>query len=100
MGVRRRMPTKGLPAKLKAIRTALGLTQSQMIQRLAVYDRRIANTINKSNISQYENGRIEPPIPVLWAYAQIAGVCPGVLMDPGKKLPDKLPVVPGHRVDG
>jgi transcriptional regulator with XRE-family HTH domain len=104
MGVARRMPVKGLGRKLKQIRLALGLSQEKMLDHLAQYDRRIKTLkkpkLNKSNISQYENGRLEPPIPVLWAYAQSAGVCPGVLMDPKKKLPLKLPVVPGHQEEG
>jgi transcriptional regulator with XRE-family HTH domain len=90
MGVRRRMPVKKLPEKLRHIRKALGLTQTDLISQLAAIDNRITS-LDKSNISRYEKGDIEPPIPVLLAYARIANVCMEQLADPGIKLPDKLP---------
>jgi transcriptional regulator with XRE-family HTH domain len=96
MGVRRRMPVRGLRTKLKAIRIRLNLTQPQMLELLAKYDRRIIKQLNKSNISQYESGRLESPIAVLYCYAKAAGVCMEVLANPRRKLPRKLPVVPPH----
>lgn len=99
MGVRPRMPVKKLPSKLKAIREALGLSQTELIHRLAVYDPRIGGQLNKSNISRYENegNPIEPPLIVLVGYADLAGVCMRVLADDKLKLPEKLPVVPPHK---
>jgi transcriptional regulator with XRE-family HTH domain len=98
MGAQKRMPVIGLPEKLLAIRTALGITQKEMLQRLAKYDRRIER-LDPSVISNYELGHREPPIPVLWAYAEEAGVCMGVLCNPKKKLPEKLPQKPRHKAE-
>jgi transcriptional regulator with XRE-family HTH domain len=98
MGVKRRMGVKKLPGKLKAIREALGLSQPELLNRLSDYDKRIKR-LNKSNISNYEKAHREPPIPVLLAYARVAGVCMEVLVDPEKELPEVLPVVPGHQVE-
>jgi transcriptional regulator with XRE-family HTH domain len=99
MGAHKRMPVAGLPEKLLAIRLALGLTQEQMLERLAKHDRRIKE-LKPSIISNYELGHRQPPIPVVWAYAEEAGVCMGILCNPKKKLPEKLPVVPGHKPEG
>jgi transcriptional regulator with XRE-family HTH domain len=98
MGVKR-MPVQKLPAKLKAIREALGLTQLELIDRLSVYDKRIKKKLTKSNISNFETGYREPAIPVLLAYARLSGVCMEMLADPAKQLPEKLPVEPGHRAE-
>jgi transcriptional regulator with XRE-family HTH domain len=98
MGVKRRMGVQKLPGKLRAIRKALGLNQPELLNRLSEYDKRIKR-LNKSNISNYEKGHREPPIPVLLAYARLAGVCLEVLADPKKTLPTKLPVEPGHKAE-
>jgi transcriptional regulator with XRE-family HTH domain len=98
MGVKRRMGVQKLPGKLLAIREAIGLNQPELLDRLSEYDKRIKR-LNKSNISNYEKGHREPPIPVLLAYARLAGVCLEVLADPKKTLPAKLPVEPGHKAE-
>lgn len=92
MGVRRRMACRNLPKKLLRIRTALQLSQTELLFQMGFADR-----LNKSNISSYEHGRTEPPLPVLQAYAELAGVCPIVLIDDRLRLPKDLPAVPRHK---
>ena len=66
MGHARRRP-KRLPAKLRQIRNALGVSQREMVERLGV-------EIRANNISKYELNKNEPPIRVLLAYARVAKV--------------------------
>ena len=66
MGHARRRP-KRLAQKLLQIRTALGLSQAEMIRHLGV-------EIPYGNISKYERNKSEPPIKVLLAYARAANV--------------------------
>jgi len=81
-----------LPKKLLRIRKALGLSQNGMVDLFGLRDH-----INRQNISAYENGDLEPPLPVLLLYAEAAGVCTDVLIDDRKSLPRKLPATPHHR---
>jgi transcriptional regulator with XRE-family HTH domain len=80
-----------LPEKLLLIRTSLGLSQSEMLDRLGFSDQ-----LFRSAISKYELGTREPPLPVLLTYAQVAGVWVDVLVDDEIDLPSKLPCVPKH----
>jgi transcriptional regulator with XRE-family HTH domain len=66
MGHRRRRPNR-LAEKLLQIRTALDLSQSEMIKRLGV-------EISYGSISKWERDKSEPPIEVLLAYARVANV--------------------------
>jgi transcriptional regulator with XRE-family HTH domain len=66
MGHARRRP-KRLAEKLLQIRTALGLSQSEMAKRLCV-------EISAKHILRYERDQSEPPIEVLLAYSRIARV--------------------------
>ena len=74
MGHARPRP-KHLAAKLRRIRTSLGLTQPKLIERLNL------NGISPPYISQYESGRTEPTLIVLLAYARLAGVRVEVIID-------------------
>jgi transcriptional regulator with XRE-family HTH domain len=65
-GHARRRP-KRLAEKLLQIRTALGVSQAEMIKRLGV-------DMPYRNISNYERDKSEPPINVLLAYARVANV--------------------------
>jgi transcriptional regulator with XRE-family HTH domain len=76
-----------LAAKLRQIRTALGLTQQQMFERLG----ETKTALYPGHISLYELGRREPPLPVLLQYSRIAGVPMDVLVDDGLELPKRLP---------
>jgi transcriptional regulator with XRE-family HTH domain len=76
-----------LAVKLRQVRTALGLTQEQMFERLG----ETKTALYPGHISLYEGGQREPPLPVLLRYARIAGVYVDVLIDDELDLPDKLP---------
>jgi transcriptional regulator with XRE-family HTH domain len=86
----RRQPQR-LAGKLRAVRLALGLSQSEMLRRLGVED-----LITYHRISDYELGKNEPPLEVLLGYARVAGVCMDTLVDDQLDLPAKLPAKPKH----
>jgi transcriptional regulator with XRE-family HTH domain len=78
-----------LAEKLLQIRTALGLSQNEMLDRLG-----FSEQLFRSAISKYELGTREPPLPVLLKYAHIAGIWIDVLVDDELDLPQKLPSHP------
>ena len=86
MGRRARYIPARLPEKLILIRKSLGLTQQEMLGRLE-----LPEEILQTSISQYERGKIEPPIFVLLRYADVANVWLEVLLRDHLDLPDKLP---------
>jgi transcriptional regulator with XRE-family HTH domain len=83
MGRSYRSRPKKLGAKLKMIRTQLGLTQPQMIKALAVKD----EPLRAASISGYELGQREPPLMVLLRYARLAGCTMEELVDDKIKWP-------------
>lgn len=89
MGRRARLRPNRLAEKLRQVRTTLGLSQTEMLNRLG-FD------IHYSRISEYELGKNEPPLPVLLRYAQLAGISTDVLIDDELDLPDKLPAKIRH----
>jgi transcriptional regulator with XRE-family HTH domain len=80
---RRPMPKK-LAKKLALIRLRLGLSQAQLVEALKYK----ASPLYASQISNFEQGKREPPLMVLLAYARLAGVSTDVLIDDKTKLPD------------
>lgn len=86
MGRRARIKPERLAEKLRQIREALGLSQSEMWKQLGVED-----LIWIKQISTYELGTNEPPLPILLRYARAANVSTDVLIDDGLDLPAKLP---------
>jgi len=86
MGQRARMKPVYLPEKLLRIRSALGLSQTDMLRRLG-FD----HVMDYKRISQFELGNTEAPLPVLLQYARIAGIHLEDLVDDELDLPDKLP---------
>ncbi|MDX6443131.1 MAG: Helix-turn-helix domain [Blastocatellia bacterium] len=90
MGSSRPQP-KGLAAKLRQIRTSLGLTQQEMVKRLK--NQRVHLTLYPGNISRFEQGLREPPLLVLLAYARVARITIDVLVDDDLALSDRLSVV-------
>lgn len=90
MGNVRRKPEQ-LGEKLKQIRLALNLSQSEMLRRLEAED-----LITYHQISGYESGNREPPLQILLQYARVAGICMEVLVDDAIGLPAKLPKKPKH----
>jgi transcriptional regulator with XRE-family HTH domain len=86
MGQKARPKPARLPEKLLQIRSALGLSQSEMFRRLDVED-----FVSYKQLSKYELGITEPPLIVLLRYARLAGVSTDVLIDDEIDLPAKLP---------
>lgn len=91
MGSIRPRPER-LAVKLRQIRLALGLTQSEMLKRLGVEDQ-----IDSARISGYESGLREPPLTILLQYARAAGVHVEDLIDDELDLPEKLPGTIRHK---
>jgi transcriptional regulator with XRE-family HTH domain len=91
MGRAARLRSERLAEKLRQIRTALGLSQNELIRQLGLEE-----VIYQSNISGYESGEREPPLPILLRYAEAAGVCLDVLANDELDLPSKLPGKPKH----
>jgi transcriptional regulator with XRE-family HTH domain len=81
-----------LAEKLVQIRTALGLSQSEILSRMGLTER-----LNRDDISKYERGVREPSLIVLLRYARVAGVCLDSLVDDEIELPSRLPSTPKHR---
>jgi transcriptional regulator with XRE-family HTH domain len=90
MGYARPKPER-LAAKLLQIRTALGLSQTDMWRRLGLDE-----SVTYDRISKYETGKNEPPLLVLLDYARLAGVNTEALIDDEMDLPDRLPGTVKH----
>ncbi|HEX8708802.1 MAG TPA: helix-turn-helix transcriptional regulator [Pyrinomonadaceae bacterium] len=92
MGRAARYIPERLGAKLHAIRLFLGLTQEEMIERLA-YDKSL---IRQGHISEYENGLREPQLLVILRYARVINatglfsVTMEMLVDNEMDLPGEL----------
>jgi transcriptional regulator with XRE-family HTH domain len=84
MGNERFRP-KRLGEKLRDIRLALGLSQTEMLKSLGLED-----AIWYTQISSYELGRRDPPLMILLQYARAANVSTDVLIDDELDLPAKL----------
>ena len=91
MGRAARLRSARLAEKLRHVRNALGLSQNELIRRLG-----FEGVIYQSNVSGYESGEREPPLPILLKYAQAAGVCLDTLANDDLDLPAKLPAKPKH----
>lgn len=81
----RRGPAR-LAEKLKQIREALGLSQSEMVRKLKAEE-----IITRTHIANYERGEREPTLPILLAYARAANIYVDVLIDDELNLPNELP---------
>ncbi len=79
MGTTKRHSPRKLAKKLKQIRARLKLSQGGIADKLGVKDR--------ASISMYENGKREPPLVILLAYARLAKVSVEMLIDDKLKLP-------------
>lgn len=90
MGNVRRKPER-LGEKLRQIRLALGLSQSEMLRRLEAEE-----IITYHQISGYESGKREPPLQILLQYARVSGVSMETLADDALDLPAHLPAKPKH----
>jgi len=75
-----------LAEKLLLIRTRLGLSQTQMLERLGFSD-----TMHYGRISEYEQDKREPNLITLLAYARAASVHLEDIVDDNLELPRRLP---------
>ena len=92
MGRASREKPARLAEKLLQIRTAMGLSQNGMLERLG-----IAEQSYRNYISDFENGVREPSLPVLLRYARIAAVCLDAIVDDEIELPRRLPSGPNYK---
>jgi transcriptional regulator with XRE-family HTH domain len=92
MGRSRRPRPARLAAKLRQIRTALGLTQQEMFEHLG----ETRTTLYRGHIGLYETGQRTPSMLVVLQYARVAGVPMELLVDDDLDLPDRLPCMPHH----
>ena len=85
MGNPRPRPLR-LAEKLLQIRNGLGLSQTQMLERLGLGD-----TMHYGRISEYEQDKREPSLITLLAYARAASVHLEDIVDDELDLPSRLP---------
>ena len=83
MGKAQRPRPRRLGEKLLQIRTDLGLSQNELIQRLDFSELELV----QGTISTYELGKREPSLPLLLTYARLAGVPVDALIDDEIDLP-------------
>jgi transcriptional regulator with XRE-family HTH domain len=95
MGKAQRPRPDRLAEKLIAIRSALGLSQNEMLSRMG-----LAEEFGRNYISAFELGAREPPLPVLLAYARAVNVIVDVLIDDELDLPAQLPAAGTKRRAG
>ena len=75
-----------LAEKLLQIRVGLGLSQTQMLERLGLSD-----SMHYGRISEYEQDKREPNLITLLAYARAASIHLEDIVDDNFELPRKLP---------
>lgn len=87
MGKKRRAQPERLAEKLLDIRQQLDLSQEQMAERL----QDVPAPPYPGLIPRYEQGKAEPSLLILLAYARLAGIQMEVLVDDNLNLPGHLP---------
>lgn len=87
MGTSRRPRPVRLAAKLREIRTKLGLTQAVMFERLGDTGTRLY----VGHIDDYEKDRRVPTLQVVLCYARAAGVSMEMIVDDALDLPAHIP---------
>jgi transcriptional regulator with XRE-family HTH domain len=85
MGTKSRPRPKRLAEKLLRIRSYLGLSQDELIDRLGM-----KGDIFSASISQYERAVREPSNIVLLKYARLVKISTDVLIDDEMDLPKKF----------
>jgi transcriptional regulator with XRE-family HTH domain len=91
MGRYHRARPERLAEKLLRIRTALGLSQNEMLRHLGLDEE-----MTRGRISGYELGTREPSLPTLLRYARSAGLCVDDLIDDELELPKRIPGLARH----
>jgi transcriptional regulator with XRE-family HTH domain len=95
MGKAARRRPQRLAEKLAAIRSALGLSQNEMVRRLG-----LEGELLREEVSRFERGiGGEPPLDVLLRYARVIsttgrGEFLEVLIDDSMELPERIPADP------
>ena len=79
----KRPAPKKLATKLTQIRQSLGLSQSEMVKALNYK----ASPLRASQISNFEQGKREPPAMLLLAYARLVRISTDLLIDDKLDLP-------------
>lgn len=85
MGRANKWRVERLPEKLLKIRKDLNLSQDELLKRLGLEGR-----IYRNNISEFESGKRQPPMPVVLLYAKVAGISTDILIDDELDLPNTL----------
>lgn len=88
MGTNKRRKPARLAKKLRNIRRKIngGLTQDELVKRLG-----LESEFDQERVSKFERGKLEPPLHVLCAYADLANVTLDVLARDSLDLPARLP---------
>lgn len=86
MGRKHQQTLRNLSSKLHQIRSLLGLTEDEMIERLGR-----PRSVSERHIRAYELGKCEPPLALLLRYARVASVPLDLLADDDLKMPERLP---------
>jgi transcriptional regulator with XRE-family HTH domain len=78
--MRHRVKIQHLPAKLRAVRKHLGLSQSKFAARITSFD------LDIGRVSDYERGKRTPNLLILLDYARLAGIHIDDLIDDSREL--------------
>lgn len=89
MGSSSRARPLRLSSKLRQIREAMGISQTEM-GRLIGLD----NEFSRNYVSGYERDTREPTLEVLLRYSEVSGCWMNALVDDEVDLPDQLPASP------
>jgi transcriptional regulator with XRE-family HTH domain len=92
MGRAEKWRVERLPEKLLKIRQDLNLSQDELVKRLG-----LEGKIYRNNVSEYESGKRQPPMPIVLMYARLTGISTDVLIDDELDLPEKLPSKPKRK---
>jgi len=82
MGRRRRAQPQEMAGKLREIRARLKLSQEEMDRQF----KHLPGEMYPGLISRFEQGKVEPSLLILLAYARLAGVSMETLVDDNLKL--------------
>jgi transcriptional regulator with XRE-family HTH domain len=86
MGSASRSKPRRLSVKLRRIRGALGMSQTEMGRLLGLDEE-----FGRNYVSGYERGTREPTLEVLLRYSEISRCWMNALVDDGVDLPETLP---------
>jgi transcriptional regulator with XRE-family HTH domain len=85
MGRQAREQPKRLAEKLRQIRHALGLSQSEMLRQLGMEEKG-----HRNFISDYERGMRVPSLLEVLAYSRVARISMDLLIDDNLELPKRI----------